>query len=146
MIEYSRRGETLENDIRFDGALLLLRVAVGFICVLHGLMKVFGFFGGPGIEGFANVLSSMGFTYALFWAWSAALAEFVGGVFLVFGIIPRTCAVLLGIVMLVAIVVVHWPYGFFAMNNGFEYPFLIFFVCVFFAFVGSGRFSLYNKF
>lgn len=134
----------MDKNTRMDSALLLLRGAVGFIFILHGLMKVFGVFGGPGIEGFSAMLQSLGFGFAPLWAWVAALAELIGGACLILGLFVRISAALIGIVMIVAIAAVHWPHGFFLANNGFEYPFLILCVCISLILAGGGRLSLNN--
>jgi putative oxidoreductase len=129
-----------------DIALLVIRSAVGVIFIAHGLQKVFGMFGGSGIAGFSGMLQSMGFIVPTFWAWVAGLSEFLGGVCLVLGVLPRISATLIGIVMMVAIFGIHGSKGFFAMQGGFEYQFLILATCVGLALTGSGKFSLYDKF
>ncbi|PRC62288.1 hypothetical protein C6A85_03885, partial [Mycobacterium sp. ITM-2017-0098] len=44
-----------------DLGLLLLRVAVGALFIGHGLQKVFGWWGGPGLDGFRDTLTDVGF-------------------------------------------------------------------------------------
>jgi putative oxidoreductase len=112
----------------------------------HGLQKTFGFFGGHGIEGMAKMLGQMNFNPPVFWAWVVGLSELLGGLFLVLGVIPRISAALIGIIMVVAIVKVHGPQGFFAMQGGFEYQLLILAVAVFLIITGSGKLSLFNKY
>ena len=47
-------------------------------------------------------------------------------------------------IMLVAIFKVHITKGFFAMNGGFEYQFLILLTSIALLFAGAGRLALYN--
>lgn len=127
-------------------AVLVLRIAVGIIFLGHGMQKLFGAFDGGGINGVSGMLKGLGFTAPLFWAWIVAIAEGLGGLFLLLGVIPRVSAGLIAIVMLVAIVKVHGPKGFFMAQGGFEYQFLILMTCIALMFTGGGKFSLYNKF
>jgi putative oxidoreductase len=136
----------METHKLTDIALFIIRVAVGAIFVAHGMQKLFGAFGGSGIDGFASMLTNLGFTAPVFWAWVAALAEGAGGLFLILGVLPRISAGLIAATMVVAIVAVHGPKGFFAMKGGFEYQFLILMVCSALMITGSGKLSLYNKF
>lgn len=135
----------MKKEQLLDIALLLLRLVLGVIFVAHGMQKLFGAFGGSGLNGVAGMFKSLGFTPGLFWAWVVALTEGLGGLFLVLGVLPRISAALIGIVMLVAIVRVHGSYGLFAANGGMEYQLLILIVCIFIILIGAGKFSLYNK-
>jgi putative oxidoreductase len=128
-----------------DLALLVLRLAAGAIIGAHGLQKVFGLWGGPGIENFAGFMQQLGFTPPEVWAWIAGLSETVGGMFLVLGVLPRLSAAFIAATMAVAIYKVHWGNGLFAANNGFEYPLLILCVCLSLILSGGGRFSLFNR-
>ena len=47
-----------------DLGLLLLRIAVGALLIGHGLQKLFGWWGGPGLSGFRDSLTDVGFRYA----------------------------------------------------------------------------------
>jgi len=133
------------NDL-VNIALLILRLGVGIIMVAHGAQKVFGLFGGPGIEGFAGMMSSLGFTPPMVWAWIAGLGELLGGSFLILGILPRLSAGIISIIMLVAVVVVHGKGGYFASGGGFEYPLFILMVSLALILTGGGKLSLFNKF
>ncbi len=136
----------MDKDKLTDIAILALRIGVGVIFVAHGMQKILGVFGGSGIGGFAGMLKGLGFFAPLFWAWIAALAEGLGGLFLLLGIIPRISAGFIAIVMLVAIITVHAPKGFFLAQGGFEYNFLILLNCVAIMLTGGGKFSIFDKF
>ncbi|MBU1905958.1 MAG: DoxX family protein [Candidatus Omnitrophica bacterium] len=126
-------------------ASLVLRVSLGAMFAGHGLQKCFGLFGGPGIDGFTKMLSAMGFTPALFWAYLAAYVELIGGLFLIFGILVRTSSSLLLILIAVAALKVHIPNGFFLSAGGFEYTLIIAAVCFALIISGAGKYSIYNK-
>jgi len=138
-------GGGMKSEQIFNTALLLLRLILGVIFAAHGMQKLFGAFGGPGLNGVAGMFKELGFSPALFWAWIVALSEGLGGLALILGVLPRIFAGLIAIVMLVAILKVHGSHGLFAGNGGMEYPLLILTVCIFIILVGAGKFSLYNK-
>lgn len=129
----------------FDVAVLVLRVVLGVIFLAHGMQKVFGAFGGGGIEAVAAMTGQLNFMPALFWAWVLSISEAVGGAFLILGILPRISAAAIAVIMLVAILKVHASKGFFMMQGGFEYQMLILAVSIFLMMAGAGRFSIYNK-
>ena len=64
----------------------------------HGVQKVFGLWGGPGIGGFARILDGFGYTSAATLSWVVGIAELVFGAFLVLGVLtPFAAAGLVGI-------------------------------------------------
>jgi putative oxidoreductase len=65
--------------------LLLLRLTVGSLLAGHGAQKLFGSFGGPGIEGTSGWLHAMGFRPGRPWAVAAGGAEFGGGLLTALG-------------------------------------------------------------
>lgn len=112
-----------------------LRVAVGAIFVVHGAQKLFGAFGGPGLQNFSGMMTQMGLRPAMAWATAVALVEFVGGIFLVLGFMTRLAALLNGVVMAVAVFIVHLSDGFFA----FEFPLVLLAACICLLLTGGGR-------
>jgi len=98
-----------------------LRLVLGVIMTAHGAQKLFGWFGGYGLEGTAGFFANqLHLTPGLFWASLAGGGEFFGGLLLILGLATRLAAINTAIVMLVAIVTVHGG-GFFA-PTGMEYP------------------------
>ncbi|GAA3878826.1 DoxX family membrane protein [Saccharothrix violaceirubra] len=96
-----------------DIGLLVLRLALGGAFVLHGLQKVFGLFGGPGVDKFAQALQDMGFREAKVLAWVTGVTELAGGGLLVLGLFtPLAAAGLLGV--MANVLVLRWRSGFFA--------------------------------
>jgi putative oxidoreductase len=127
-------------------AILILRLALGCMFAAHGLQKAFGLFGGPGIGGFSEVLSGLGFKPAVFWAYLAAYTELIAGVFLMAGLFARGSAAALLILIVVAAFKVHIKKGFFLSAGGFEYTLIIAAVCLALIITGAGKFSLTQKF
>lgn len=121
---------------------LPLRLAIGIMFAAHGAGKLFGTFDGPGISGFAEGLTKMGFAPGLFWAALVGGSEFFGGVALILGAWTRWAVWPLVATMLVAIFKVHGPSGFFLKNGGFEYCFVILGGLLTLFAIGSGPVSI----
>ena len=121
--------------------LLVLRVVVGLTMAGHGLQKLFGWFGGPGIKGTAGFFGAIGFRSATAVAILAALAE-TSGLLFALGFLTPLAALGLVVVMLNAIGSVHWQKGFWNTNGGFEFNLTLLTVAVAVAARGPARFSL----
>jgi len=128
-----------------DLAILILRISLAAVFVAHGLQAAFGLFGGPGISGFTNMLSGLGFKQAALWAYVGAYTELIGGLFLLLGIFTRISAFFILIFMIVAVLKVHWTKGFFIQAGGFEYNFVILCVCIALIILGGGKFGITKK-
>ncbi len=125
-------------------AALILRVPVGLILAAHGAQKLFGWFGGYGLEGTGQWLASIGLEPGTLMALLAGSAEFFGGLALVLGLLTRPAALVSAVTMLVAIFAVHIGNGLFMSNNGYEYALSLFAVTAALAIQGAGRFALDN--
>ncbi|MGH8963844.1 MAG: DoxX family protein, partial [Actinomycetes bacterium] len=87
-------------NLATDVGLLLLRFAVGGTFFAHGMQKVFGLWGGPGIDGFARVLEGFGFRQTVLLSWATGITELVAGAFVVLGLLtPLAAAGLLAIMI-----------------------------------------------
>jgi putative oxidoreductase len=117
---------------------LALRLPVGIIFIAHGAQKLFGWFGGYGLEGTGQFMASIGLTPGYVMALLAGGAEFFGGIALLAGLLVRPAAVILAVTMVVAIVSVHIGNGLFMSNNGYEYALSLLAVTVSLAFSGAG--------
>tara|TARA_B100001063_G_scaffold246708_1_gene287104 strand:+ start:1633 stop:2115 length:483 start_codon:yes stop_codon:yes gene_type:complete len=102
-------------------AALILRVPVGIILIAHGAQKLFGWFGGYGLEGTGQWMASIGLEPGYLMALMAGSAEFFGGIALVLGLLTRPAALVVAFTMVVAIVTTHLSNGLFMSNNGYEY-------------------------
>ncbi|MDN5861623.1 MAG: DoxX family protein [Pseudonocardia sp.] len=81
-----------------DVGLLLLRLAVGGVVFAHGVQKVFGMWGYPGIAEFTRSVEVLGYQQAPALAWTVGITEVVAGAFLVLGVIaPLAAAAILAI-------------------------------------------------
>ncbi|MFB7584008.1 DoxX family protein [Streptomyces hydrogenans] len=126
---------------RRDLGLLVLRVGTGAVLAAHGTQKLFGWFGGGGIEGTAGAMSAMGFHPPRESAIAAGLGEAGGGVLLALGLAtPAAGAAAAG--AMAGAVSVHAPAGFFAQAGGYEYPAFLGFTAAAIGITGAGRYSL----
>lgn len=121
---------------------LALRVPVGIIFMAHGAQKLFGWFGGYGLEGVGGWMDSIGLSPGILMAFLAGSAEFFGGLFLVLGLLVRPSALVLSVTMLVAIFAVHFEHGLFMSNNGYEFGLALLAASVSLLISGAGRLSL----
>lgn len=124
----------------FNG--LALRIPAGIIFIAHGAQKLFGSFGGHGLEGTAGWMVSIGLEPGYLMALLAGSAEFFGGIALLLGLLTRPAAVVTAFTMLVAIVVVHLPQGLFMSNNGYEFGLALLSISVALIFSGGGAYSI----
>jgi putative oxidoreductase len=120
---------------------LPLRVGAGVIFAAHGAQKLFGWFGGYGLEGTAGWMTSIGLEPGLLMATMAGGAEFFGGLLLILGLLVRPVALMLAVTMLVAIVMVHLQNGFFLTNNGYEFGLALLAISIGLVFRGAGSLS-----
>jgi putative oxidoreductase len=72
--------------------LLILRVGLGVVLGAHGLQKLFGWWGGPGLSGFKNSLSDVGYQHADVLSYVSAGGEVVAAVLLILGLFTPVAA------------------------------------------------------
>jgi len=126
---------------RSDIARLVLRVGVGGVMTAHGTQKLFGWFGGGGLEGTAGRLESAGFRPGRLNAIVAGVTETAGGVLLAAGLATPSTGAAVTSTMAVA-AATHAPQGFFAMKGGYEYPAVLGLASGTLALAGAGKLSL----
>ena len=132
-----------QDDIAFT----VLRLVLGVVFFAHGSQKMLGWFGGYGFKGTMGFFTQTAHIPAVF-AFLAIAAEFFGGLGLLVGLLTRIAAFGITVNMLVAIMTVHLPNGFF-MNwtgqqkgEGFEYHLLVLALTTALMIRGAGAFSL----
>jgi putative oxidoreductase len=125
-----------------EHALALLRVVIGLLLVGHGTQKLFGWWGGPGLPGFAGWLRSMGLPASGALALFVALAETLGGLGFALGLLTPLAALAITAVMLGAIGIVHWAHGLWVTAHGFEYPLVILAIAAAIGLAGPGAYAL----
>jgi putative oxidoreductase len=121
---------------------LLLRIVLGLAIAGHGAQKLFGSFDGPGPRGTAAAFGGLRFRNPYAMAILAGVAEFVGGLAFAVGFLTPLAALAIAVVMLNAVVTVHWKKGFWATAGGYEFPLVIWATAIAVATTGGGRFSV----
>lgn len=121
---------------------LPVRVGAGVVFAAHGAQKLFGWFGGYGLEGTGGWMASIGLQPGVLMAALAGSAEFFGGLALILGLLVRPAALVLALTMAVAIVTVHLANGLFMANNGYEFGLALLVISLTLAIRGAGNFSL----
>jgi putative oxidoreductase len=100
---------------------LAARTVIGGLFIGHGTQKLFGWFGGPGLEGTEQMMGALEMRPTRPNALAAGVSETVGGALLVAGAAtPLAASSLIG-TMLTAIRKVHKPQGVWAAQGGWEY-------------------------
>ncbi|HEV8596377.1 MAG TPA: DoxX family protein [Candidatus Dormibacteraeota bacterium] len=122
--------------------LLILRVVIGLIVAAHGFQKLFGWWGGPGINGWVGAMNRMRIRPPVAWAWISTLAEVLGGLGLAVGLLTPLPSLAIAGSMLVAIALVHWPKGFWTSKGGYEFNLSILAAIAAIALIGPGAYSL----
>ena len=123
-------------------ASLVLRVPTGIIFMAHGSQKLFGAFGGYGLEGTGQWMASIGIEPGYLMALLSGSGEFFGGLAILIGLLTRPAAAVLAFTMLVAILTVHIGNGLFASNNGYEYALALLTIVASLVITGGGKLSL----
>lgn len=115
-------------------AAVFLRLGLGIIFTYHGFGKVFG-------EG-----TSLGTAWhpdlPVVLQTLVAWGEFLSGVTILTGFMVELGALAIIIIMIGAIVTVHWKNGFNMMSGGFEYNFALIMMCLALMATGAGPLSV----
>ena len=121
--------------------LLVLRLVFGGVMAAHGAQKLFGWFGGYGLNGTGGFMESLGFRPGKAFAAAAGATEVIGGLLVALGLLGPVGPALLVSVMIVAAVSVHWG-KLFATQNGIEVPLLYAAAAFALALTGPGSISI----
>ncbi len=124
---------SIENEGPADLTLAVFRVFIGLVLMLvHGTGKI------PVSEGFINHIDSLGFPMPAFFAWAAALSEYVGALLLALGLLTRPAAFMVASTMFVAAFVNHGDDPFAVAEKAYLY----FAIALVFAVLGSGKYGI----
>ncbi|HEX6709511.1 MAG TPA: DoxX family protein [Rubrobacter sp.] len=123
-------------------AALLLRLVVGSLLAGHGAQKLFGSFGGPGLEGTSGFMEMLGLTPGKPWAFMAGLSEVGGGVLTALGFLNPMGP--LGIIgaMAMAAVKAHSGKPIWVTEGGAELPVINIAAATTIMLNGPGKYSL----
>lgn len=136
------QAQDLTGTPLLDLAFLIARVMIGLLMAAHGAQKLFGWFGGHGLQATGEFFGQLGFQPARLFATAAALGELTSGLLIALGLFGPVGPAIMLSVMVVAALSVHWRNGLFATNNGIELPLLYSIAAVRFALTGPGSYSL----
>ncbi|MGW3043600.1 DoxX family protein [Kitasatospora sp. NPDC001159] len=133
-------GSATTSPHAYDAGLLLLRLVLGLTMAAHGSQKLFGWFGGGGIDGTGQFFTVSGYPAGNAMAVVAGLTEVLGGVGLAVGLLtPLAGAAIVG--TMVNAIAVTWGGGFFA-PKGDEYELLLTAGAAALALTGPGRYAV----
>jgi putative oxidoreductase len=139
-------GRTLAPVGADDAGVLVLRLAVGLVLAGHGAQKLFGWFGGPGLDATGRQFAELGWDPGVFFAGLAGVSELLGGLGLMVGLLtPLAAAASIGAMvnaMAIAPELDLWS----AAGTAFVFPMLLAVGALTVAAVGPRRLSLDARF
>ena len=130
-----------------DLVITIARLVLGVVFFAHGAQKALGWFGGAGLQSTVRTFREHLQIPAPLAVLSVA-AEFLGGAGLIVGLLSRIAALGIAVIMIVALIAVHWRFGFFMnwygdkQGHGIEYHILVLALTVAIMIKGGGAFSL----
>ena len=127
-------GATLKDSKWHDLTHWGLRASIGAIFIVHSLKKF-----DPSFQGW---LVEIGLPPEM--RLPLALAEFLGGIFLITGILTRITGVIFSVILLGAIFHIRWENGFFISEGGWEWDLVMLAVVLTIIAAGPGRVSIAN--
>jgi putative oxidoreductase len=136
--------KTRTADSSVDLALAVIRLALGWIFIVYGAQKLFGSFGGPGIDPTARFMASLGLKPGTFMAYLSGVIEFGGGIAMLLGVATRLAGLALIGDMVMAMIKVTAEQGLHPYTNAPGYGLnvaLIALALVMFL-LGAGRYSI----
>ncbi len=123
-------------------AVLILRLVVGLTLTGHGVQKLFGWFGGPGLTRLRQGFEKQGYKPAWLWISLAILGEVGGGISVALGFLtPLGAAGIFG-AMFMAMFKSHWKNGFWLQKGGYEYALVLLVASITIGLIGPGSYAL----
>ena len=123
---------TLKGNLLHDIAHWGISASIGIVFIVHSLKKF--------EPGWQEWLISIGIPPEL--QLPIALAEFIGGILLVVGVLTRITGAVLGVILLGAIFHIRWENGFFVSNGGWEWDLVMLAAVLAIIAAGPGRISI----
>ncbi|SHG45553.1 DoxX family protein [Flagellimonas flava] len=131
-----------------DWSFAIIRWTLGVVIFAHGAQKLLGIWGGHGMSWTVEAWEQWWNVPSLF-TYIVIFIESIGALLLFIGFLSRLWAFFIGIIMVVAVLLVHFRWGFF-MNwymqpqsgEGFEYHLLVLAMVLVIVMKGGGKFSL----
>jgi putative oxidoreductase len=123
-------------------ALLALHAIVGVLFAGHGAQKLFGSFGGHGLEGTAGFFEQIGLRPGKLTALAAGATEFFGGILIALGLLTPFASAALIAVMTAAVITVHLKNGVWVTDQGYEYNLVLVLALFALAAADAGRYSV----
>src|ERR687898_2681599 len=122
--EKATEGVRMKTSKVNESAPMIVRVAQGSLMAGHGAQKLFGAFGGPGVEGTSQVMEMLGLKPGQPWATLAGVSEFGGGVLTALGLLNPLGP--LGVIgsMSIATTKAHWGKPIWVTEGGADLPVL----------------------
>ncbi len=121
--------------------LLILRLALAIVFIAHGYSKL------TGLEGTGMFFGKLGIPLPVLMAYVVTTVEFLGGIFMLLGILVEYVGVLMAITMLVAIITAKMQKGFtLPMEGKYELELLLLLTSLSLAFLGAGDWSVAKLF
>jgi putative oxidoreductase len=130
------------DPLMLDLGLLVARLVIGLLMAAHGTQKLFGWFGGYGLNTTGEFFVQLGFQRGRAFATLASVTEMASGFLVALGFLGPVGPALMISVMLVAAISVHWKNGLFATQNGIEVNLLYATGAFALALTGFGDYSL----
>ncbi|BBL78503.1 hypothetical protein RxyAA322_03570 [Rubrobacter xylanophilus] len=125
-----------------DLSALLLRLVTGSLLAGHGAQKLFGWFGGPGMEGTSGFMESLGLRPGRTWAAIGGASEFGGGTLTALGFLNPLGPLGIIAAMSMASVTAHRGKPIWVTEGGAELPVTNMAVAAALMLNGPGRYSL----
>ena len=123
-------------------AVLILRLVVGLTLTGHGVQKLFGWFGGPGLTRLRQGFEKQGYKPVWLWISLAILGEVGGGISVALGFLtPLGAAGIFG-AMFMAMFKSHWKNGFWAQKGGYEYTLVLLTASIAIGLMGPSSYAL----
>jgi|AntAceMinimDraft_17_1070374.scaffolds.fasta_scaffold64919_2 putative oxidoreductase len=125
-------------------AFLPIRLGVGVIMIAHGCQKLFGWFGGYGLQGTGQFFAEkLGLEPGVLMAGLAGGTELVGGALLIIGLMTRLAGLAIAGTMAVAITTAHSSAFF--LPEGMEFALILLLASVTLVIGGAGKLSFDRK-